>query len=555
MPERFGRYWLHEKIGHGGMAEIYRATIGPDPSTYAFDLALKRMHEHLERDQSQVDMFLTEADIAKFLRHPNLLRVYEAGLIEGRAFIAMESIWGHDLARLINTLRRRRLRFPSDLAVWVALQILRAVDYIHRARSPGGADMHLVHRDVTPSNVYVTFGGEVKLGDFGVARVSFLEPQEEGALLKGKASYMPPEVLAGDPVDQGVDLWGVAACLYEMLTVRPVYDQVTDEELMSGVEPPAVVPVHKINSDIDPKLSKILGRALHAKVNKRPRDAVELYRHLKLYLRDSGIHVDGNALARFVWELTGSGVAPGAKQAKPDTDQFALPEYQVPLGQSPTQRFEAVRRRRRRIPVLIGAGVVVVTLILLGLRFWPRDGQPAPQPPAVTDVTGGEPRAPDDVAGSAGAETAAIDFTGTDIGDALDVEPPPGADIKDPAVRYKALMHRGKVEAKRGRPESALDAFDGALGLKPGSPAAQIGRAGALLDLGRYDEAETSVNLALEKRPRHLYAYVLLGDISRARGDLDQARWAYNRCINIDPRSKAARVARQALDEISGDQP
>ena len=90
MAERFGRYWLHEKIGHGGMAEIFRATIGPDSETYAFDLALKRLHAHLERDQSQVDMFLTEADVAKFLRHPNLVRVYEAGLHSGRAYIAME---------------------------------------------------------------------------------------------------------------------------------------------------------------------------------------------------------------------------------------------------------------------------------------------------------------------------------------------------------------------------------------------------------------------------------------------------------------------------------
>ena len=114
MAQSFGRYWLHEKIGHGGMAEIFRATIGPDPQTYAFELAVKRLHSELEKDPKQVATFLTEADVAKFLRHPNLVQVYEAGITEGHVYIAMEYIWGFDLARLIDTLRRRRIVLPPE---------------------------------------------------------------------------------------------------------------------------------------------------------------------------------------------------------------------------------------------------------------------------------------------------------------------------------------------------------------------------------------------------------------------------------------------------------
>ncbi|MEE8410621.1 MAG: serine/threonine-protein kinase, partial [Myxococcota bacterium] len=406
MPERFGRYWLHEQIGHGGMAEIFRATVGPDPESYAFDLALKRMHAPLEKDRSRVEMFFTEADVAKFLHHPNLVRVYEAGLIEGRAYIAMESIWGHDLSKLIAQLRRRRLRFPSDLAIFVTLQLLRALDYVHRAKAPGGVEMNLVHRDVTPSNIYVTFGGEVKLGDFGVAHISFLEPHESSGTVKGKVGYMPPEVISGDPVDQAVDVWGAAVTLYEMLTTRGVYGEVSDEDLIAGIEPPPVTPLHKVNSDIELALSKILSRALHRNPKKRPRNAVQFYRHLKLYLRDTGIVVDSSALARFVWEITGAGASPMGPKPKADTGQFAMPDYQAPLEQSPTQRFEAVSRRRRRLPFLIVGGLVVAAIVVVLVR-----GSPPPQtgetllPPSPIEQ-------PDETPPPSGRGGAGFDFTG-----------------------------------------------------------------------------------------------------------------------------------------------
>src|SRR5690349_19522072 len=144
MANRFGRYWLHEKIGHGGMAEIFRATIGPDPATFAFELAIKRLPAHLEKDQAQVRMFLTAADDAQVLKHPNSVHVYEAGVHEGHVFIAMEYIWGSDLAKLIEQLRRRRLRLPPEMAVFIVLQVLRALDYVHQAKSARGEPMEIV---------------------------------------------------------------------------------------------------------------------------------------------------------------------------------------------------------------------------------------------------------------------------------------------------------------------------------------------------------------------------------------------------------------------------
>ncbi len=379
MAQRFGRFWLHEKIGQGGMAEIFRATIGPDPQTYAFDLAVKRLHAALSRDTQQVDMFMTEADIAKFLRHPNLVRVYESGIVDDQAYIAMEYVWGLDLAQLMTRLRARRLRFPTDLAVFVGLQVLRGLDYVHRARSPGGESMEMVHRDVTPSNIYVTFDGKVKLGDFGVARVKFLEAHEEQRMLKGKIGYMPPEVIAGAPLDQRVDLWGLACSLYEMITAKRVYDGVSEADLAYGAVPPRIVPAHKVNPEVDAELSAVLARALHMKARKRPRDAVALYRDLKGYMVASGIRVDADALGRFARAATGMSVSMTSPRVGPTTKTFNPPGYEAPVGISLTQRIEIARRRRMVVPMVMA--VLVALALYAGWMLGQRAHDPPKAPP------------------------------------------------------------------------------------------------------------------------------------------------------------------------------
>lgn len=343
------------------MAEIFRASVGPDPANFEVEVAIKRLHAHLVGDKVQEGMFLTEADVTKFLDHPNVIHVFESSMVGEVPYIAMEYVWGLDLARLMDLLRARSSRFPADLAVYVTMQVLRGLDYIHRATGLGGEPLHMVHRDITPSNLFITFGGQVKIGDFGVARVAFLESHEEERFVKGKPAYIPPEVLVGAEVSPRDDLWGLSVCLFEMLTGRPMDEGIDEDDLRMGRVKLRMPRLRRLNADIDPRLEKILTYALHPNPKKRPPDAYTYYRQLKAYLRGEGIEVGSEALARFVRSAVGvNATAPGPKIAGVN-EAFDRSGYHAPVGPSMTQRMMVVEQRRRRwlIPAVAGGALAI----------------------------------------------------------------------------------------------------------------------------------------------------------------------------------------------------
>lgn len=298
MP-RFGRFDIVSLIGRGGMAEVYRARVveGDDKGQ---DVALKRMIPDKASDAEAVGLFTDEAELGKWLQHPNVVRVIESGRLNGTFYLAMELVDGRDLSTILRACRERGILLPVDFGTYLVICILEALAFAHCLFTPEGKLLRLVHCDVTPSNVFISKLGEVKLGDFGVAKARATRP--DGPLF-GKPAYLPPEVLAGEPVSPGADLWSAACILYELYTNLPPFDGSSAQEIADqAVNGPPDVRVAR--PDVPDALAEALRTALDP-------DAGARYGTAELFIEALDAHYDKNigtplAIASVVRGLFGS---------------------------------------------------------------------------------------------------------------------------------------------------------------------------------------------------------------------------------------------------------
>jgi serine/threonine protein kinase len=234
------------------------------------DCALKLLREDRRHDEEILNLFLTEADVALLVDHPNLIATYDAGEINGRYYIAMELIQGRTLDELVLCCEKERLELPVDFSLFIVSEILEGLHALHSAVGKTGRPLGLIHRDVTPHNIFVAFDGRVILGDYGVAHIQAYGDVEPGQAL-GKIGYLSPEVVLGEEIDTRADIFSAGIVLYELLTGTRLYDKGTDEELMLAIAE-ARVPRPR---SIDPSLSRGLETALMKSLTRRPKDRFE----------------------------------------------------------------------------------------------------------------------------------------------------------------------------------------------------------------------------------------------------------------------------------------
>lgn len=272
-PVPFGRYLLLDRVGLGGMAEVLLARVAGGPGQGRL-VALKRLLPHLAEDPAMVALFLDEARLAVQLDHPGIVAVEDVGRIGASYYIAMEWVPGRDLADALRAAAAQGRPMPVGLAALVARRVLEALEHAHRATGVDGAPLRVVHRDVSPRNVLLSFGGQVKLTDFGIAETA--GKGAETGVLRGKLGYLSPEQAAGGPASRRSDLFAAGAVLHEMLTGERLFAAASEPLLLERIRNAQVDPPSRRNPGVPPGLDRLVLAALARDPLARPASAGEL---------------------------------------------------------------------------------------------------------------------------------------------------------------------------------------------------------------------------------------------------------------------------------------
>jgi serine/threonine-protein kinase len=309
-PEMIGRYRLCFELASGGMASVYLAR-SEGSAGFQKLVALKCIHPHLAQEKGYVDMFLDEARIASSITHPNVCSVFDCGEADGEYFIAMEYLMGEPLSRvhrrvLANANERRSPLQPARMAAIIA-QACEGLHAAHELKDAHGEPLHVVHRDVSAENLFVTYDGTTRVVDFGIAHARKRLHHTEAGQVKGTFPYMAPEQMTAAAVDRRVDVWALGAVLWELLTHRRLFLRDTDVNTMYAVLSSEVEPPSKFSPDIPEELEAIVLKALQRNPEERWQTTREMGKALRRVLAQQGEPVGPAELADWMATLFPNG--------------------------------------------------------------------------------------------------------------------------------------------------------------------------------------------------------------------------------------------------------
>jgi serine/threonine protein kinase len=278
LGQPLGRYVLGTLLGMGGAASVYMARLD-GPQGFERVVAIKLVHEHLMADAEFVTMFFDEANLACRLQHPNIAHCFELCREDGALYLAMEYLQGQPLSRVYQRAQEWRQPLAFSLVAWIGARAAEALGYAHELHDDAGAALHIVHRDVSPDNLFITYDGQVKLLDFGIARAAGRRSHTNLGQLKGKFRYMAPEYATGQEFDGALDVFALGATLYEAATGVPAFsgdEQVALRKIVSG----QLADPREIRPDFPAGLWKVLQQALSPRPEQRPHPPAHLARAL-----------------------------------------------------------------------------------------------------------------------------------------------------------------------------------------------------------------------------------------------------------------------------------
>ncbi|MCG5053284.1 MAG: serine/threonine protein kinase [Myxococcales bacterium] len=357
---QFGRYWLLERLGRGGMAEVWKACVGDVKNPEGF-LVIKKILPQFARSAYFVSLFRDESRLSARLTHPNVVRVYGRGVIGGIDYLAMEHLDGVDLGTILVRLRRLNGKVPPSVAAFIACEVARALAYAHKLCDESGEPMNLIHRDVSPENIMLLRDGRVKLLDFGIALFDQRSPRSitQAKTFKGKAAYSSPEQVAGDIIDDRSDVFSLGVVMWEMLTGQRLFGGGDHATTVSRLMRAEIPPVSRFAPTVFPTLEVVVQRALSRSLGRRYQSAHAMVKDLEAILIAHPL--DAQQLHKTIEGAPLTEAAPALAEGDPRRAAACLP----PARDGHTSFGAASARRGIRLTLCLAA------LVVAGLAAWP----------------------------------------------------------------------------------------------------------------------------------------------------------------------------------------
>lgn len=400
-PVSFGKYELVSRLAAGGMAEIFLART---KSIQGFEkyLVIKRILQHRTQDPEFVRMFLDEARVAATLDHPNIVQIYDVGHVDNEYFIAMEYLRGHNLIEIVRAgAKLGYAKPPLEHVVSILTQCCAGLHYAHEKRDFEGRSLEIVHRDVTPQNVVVSFDGSVKVVDFGIAKAATREVETLAGTLKGKIGYMSPEQCKGGNVDRRSDIFAVGIILFELTTGKRLYHERSDFDTLKKIIEGPVPSPRDLLPFYPAFLNAIVVRCLQKNPDDRYQTARDLHADLDAFARDNQLVTGTVPLSQYMERIYADELA---THKSADAAAMATAAQVTMTGSTASYLGESSRRsapmatplaeaRRQHLTRLALQGAIAVLLVLLGggVVWWqtraPRQNPMTAAAPAATLAT------------------------------------------------------------------------------------------------------------------------------------------------------------------------
>jgi len=532
-PVRFGKYLLVAKLASGGMAQLYRGKILGDQGFEKF-IAIKQILPHLAEEKEFLSSFIDEAKLAALLHHQNIVQIYDFGSAEGAYFITMEYLFGKDLRVIAQKSKEKNLPFSIEHCLFIISRICAGLDYAHQLKDFQGKPLNIIHRDVSPQNIIITYEGDVKIVDFGIAKARSRSTITQVGMIKGKVAYMAPEQASGKNIDSRSDIFPTGILLYEMLSGKRMFTGDT-LQILAKVSRAEFDPPETAISNLAPKLYKILHQALAKDPEQRYQAGGEMLADLEECMFELSLRPTARGLAQYMKDLfkeeifaeeqvmrrgAETGPAEEIKPAIARDKQLAEKKPKPPIVSAEKQPQEKQKKRGLLYAAVAAALVVVIGVVI---AFWPKtapvtspvkDMQAASVPPSVAKPPEGAAPVPGKVSPPDSAKTT--------------------AKVSDSQARAKALQNEASGLLAT-QPEKAKSLLIESVQLDSSSVQGHFQLGLVYMKLGDYPKAIDTYNKVAELDPQFPDTFFNLGYIYAKKKDYPKAEEMYGRVVKLAP--------------------